>query len=56
MAPRVLEQDKDEFFAQRYRQIRHYEQYLYEQQLPRGEDLPACVQKRAEKALFGAHR
>lgn len=30
MAPRVLEQDKDEFFAQRYRQIRHYEQYLYE--------------------------
>lgn len=30
MAPRVLEQDKGKFFTQRYRQICHYEQYLYE--------------------------
>lgn len=30
MAPRVVGQDKADFFAQRYRQIRHYEQYLYE--------------------------
>ena len=30
MAPRVLEQDKGKFFTQRYRQICHYEQYLYQ--------------------------
>lgn len=30
MAPRTLEKDPKAFFAQRYRQIRHYEEYLYE--------------------------
>jgi len=30
MAPRVLDDDKKEFFEKRYRQIRHYEEYLYE--------------------------
>ena len=30
MAPRVLEEEKREFFRKRYRQIRQYEEYLYE--------------------------
>ena len=30
MPPRTLEGSKKEFFQKRYRQIRHYEQYLYE--------------------------
>ena len=30
MAPRVLEEEKREFFRRRYRQIRQYEEYLYE--------------------------
>lgn len=30
MAERVLKDDKDEFFKKRYRQIRDYEEYLYE--------------------------
>lgn len=30
MAPRVKEEDPKEFFRKRYRQIRHYEEYLYE--------------------------
>lgn len=30
MAPRTLEQDKKAFFEKRYRQIRHYEEYLYD--------------------------
>lgn len=30
MAPRVLKDEKDEFFHKRYRQIRNYEEYLYE--------------------------
>ncbi|MDD6319656.1 MAG: polyphosphate kinase 2 family protein [Oscillospiraceae bacterium] len=30
MAPRVKEDDPKEFFRKRYRQIRHYEEYLYE--------------------------
>lgn len=30
MAPRVLEDDKKEFFKKRYRQIRDFEEYLYE--------------------------
>ena len=30
MVPRVVGRDKADFFAQRYRQICHYEQYLYE--------------------------
>lgn len=30
MAPRVVEESKKEFFKKRYRQIRQYEEYLYE--------------------------
>ena len=30
MAPRVLEDSKKDFFEKRYRQIRSYEEYLYE--------------------------
>ena len=30
MAPRVLEDSRKEFFRKRYRQIRDYEEYLYE--------------------------
>lgn len=30
MAPRVLEDSKKDFFEKRYRQIRNYEEYLYE--------------------------
>lgn len=30
MAPRVIEEEKSEFFKKRYRQIRNYEEYLYE--------------------------
>lgn len=30
MAPRVLQEDRKEFFRKRYRQIRNYEEYLYE--------------------------
>ena len=30
MAPRTVAGSKEEFFRKRYRQIRHYEEYLYE--------------------------
>ena len=35
MAPRVLEEEKREFFRKRYRQIRQYEEYLYENKIGR---------------------
>ena len=53
MPARVLE-DPD-FFKKRYRQIRHFEEYLYGKRLPRGEDIPEPFQRKTERAFSGAH-
>ena len=54
MADRVLEDD-EAFFRKRYRQIRHFEEYLYGKRLPRGEDIPEPFQRKTERAFSGAH-
>ena len=54
MAPRVLEDSKKDFFEKRYRQIRSYEEYLYENSY-RVVKIFLHVSKDEQKSAFRAH-
>ena len=54
MSERILSQSEEDFIDRRIRQVKNYEQYLYENSYRVVK--PACLERRAKRAFPRAHR